>query len=171
MSLGSSDKVTGQQFLPSFASSVLRSLAFTHEDQSIVVSGYHGSDKNKLSCDLLHALLTHLEQQTSPLGSAVLVVSELLDYLIHSDKDDAAGSVLINTFFIDPANLILSSASVSCLLLGTSCISHYKVNVLYLNYIGMHILLIGVSQSKWTQPCGNVPCQIRDAVRAYSASQ
>lgn len=127
MSLGSSDKITGQQFLPSFASSVLRSLAFTHEDQSIVISGFHGSDKKKLSHDLLHALLTHLEQHASPLGSAVLVVSELLDYLCHSDQDNGAGSVLINTLFINPANLSLPAASVSCLLLGTSCISHYKV--------------------------------------------
>lgn len=128
MSLGPSNKVTGPQFLPSFASSVLRCLAFTHEDQSILINGSHGTDKTTLSNDLLAALLVHLEQQLPSLGSSLLLVSELLDYLSHSDEEDCFnGAVLVTMLFISPTNLMLTAANVSCLLLDTSTISHYKV--------------------------------------------
>lgn len=127
MSLGPSNKITGPQFLPSFASSVLRSLAFTKEDQSILISGYHGADKKTLSYDLLSALLTHLEQHLPNLGSSILVVSELLDYLSHSDEESCGGTVCVTTLFINPTNLVLTAANISCLLLDTSLVSQYKV--------------------------------------------
>lgn len=128
LSLGPSNKITGPQFIPSFASSVLRSLAFTGEDQSILISGYHGMDKKTLSTDLLAAVLQHLEQQPHSVGSALVLVSELLGYLSHSDEEDCcSGAVLVTTLFISPTNLTLTAANVSCLLLDTSTISYYKV--------------------------------------------
>ena len=94
---------------------------------SILISGCHGTDKKKLSCDLLSALLTHVEQQIPSLGSAILVVSELLDLLTNSDEDESSGGVCVTTLSINPASLVLTAAHVSCLLLDTSCLSHYKV--------------------------------------------
>lgn len=127
MSLGPSNKITGPQFVPSFASSVLRSLAFTHEGQSILISGYHGMDKKTLSNDLLGALLSHVEQQIPSLGSSVVMVSELLGYLSYSDENNPCGAVLVTTLFINSTNLMLTAARVSCLLLDTKMVSLYKV--------------------------------------------
>ena len=125
MSLGPSNKITGPQFLPSFASSVLRSLAFSQEDQSILISGYHGFDKRVLFHDLLGCLLGHVEQQMPSVGLSVLMVSELLGYLCHSN--DYGGAVVVTTLFINPKNLMFTAAKVSCLLLDTSMASRYKV--------------------------------------------
>lgn len=124
LSLGSS-KITEPQFLPSFASSVLRSLAFSCEDQSVLISGYN---KTKLSYDLLSAMLNLLEQQPSGLGSSILLVNELLDYLIHTAGDGCGRAVVATTLVVSPASLVLTAASVSCLLLDTSHVSYYKVH-------------------------------------------
>lgn len=128
LSMGPSNKITGPQFLPSFASSVLRSLASTREDQSILISGYHGTDKKTLSYDLLGDILSHVEQQLPSLGLSVLMASELLGYLSHGDEGDpCGGAVVVTTLSINPTNLMLTAANVSCLLLDTNLVSHYKV--------------------------------------------
>lgn len=129
LSFGPSNKITGSQFLPSFASSVLRSLAFSHEDQSILISGYHGADKRALSYDLLGALLSHVEPRHQTLSSFVILVNELLDYLCYSDENEPAcgGAVVVTTLHIEPTTLMLTAANVSCLLLDTNLVSHYKV--------------------------------------------
>lgn len=127
LSLGPSNKITGPQFLPSFASSVLRSLAFSFEDQSILISGHQTRDKNKLCYDLLSALLSHLEQQPSVLAASVLVAVELLDYLCSSVQDECGRAVMVHTLVVSPANLALNAARISCLLLDTSAVSQFKV--------------------------------------------
>jgi hypothetical protein len=129
LSLGSSNKITASQFLPSFASSILRSLAFSREDQSILVSGYHGLDKKALSYDLLSALLSHVEQQSASLGASVLIMSELLGYLSHGSHDSnvCGGAVVVTTLFITSTTLMLTAARLSCVLLDTSKVSSYKV--------------------------------------------
>ena len=129
MSLGPSSASIGPQFLPSFSSSVLRSLAFTQEDQSIIVSGYYGTGKKKLARDCLSALLAHLEpQQTQSLNLSILLVSDLLDLLTNSDEDESSGAVLITSLLVSPTNLVLTGATVSCLLLDTSSVLHLKVS-------------------------------------------
>lgn len=128
LSLGPSSASIGPQFLPSFSSSVLRSLAFTQEDQSIIVSGYYGTGKKKLARDCLSALLAHLEpQQTQSLNLSILLVSDLLDLLTNSDEDESSGAVLITSLLVSPTNLVLTGATVSCLLLDTSSVLHLKV--------------------------------------------
>lgn len=122
--------IEGPQFLPSFASSVLRSLAFTCEDQSILISGYT-SGKTKLSYDLLSAVLTHLEQQPSSLALSILVASELVDYLSASDSAESqcGRSVIVTTLAVNPSSLVLTGATISSLLLDTSHVTHFKVHL------------------------------------------
>lgn len=127
LSLGPSNTITGPQFLPSFASSVLRSLAFSFEDQSILISGHKTSDKSKLCYDLLSSLLTHLEQSPSALAASILVAVELLDYLCSSADDECGRAVMVSTLTVSPANLTLNAARISCLLLDTSPVSQFKV--------------------------------------------
>lgn len=120
--------IEGPQFLPSFASSVLRSLAFTCEDQSILISGYT-SGKTKLSYDLLSAVLTHLEQQPSSLALSILVASELVDYLSDSAESQCGRSVIVTTLAVSPSSLVLTGATISSLLLDTSHVTHFKVHL------------------------------------------
>ncbi len=157
MSLGPSNKITGPQFLPSFASSVLRSLAFTRQDQSILISGYHGADKKKLSYNLLSALLTHLEEQIPSIGPSLLVVSELLNFLSHSDEEECGGAVLVTTLFISPTNLTLTAANVSLLLLDTHSVSRYKVSWPLLRKEDAYVGGAGLSAKKWIQSCRIFP--------------
>lgn len=126
LSLGPSNKIKGPQFLPSFASSVLRSLAFSFEDQSILICGHNASDKSKLCCDLLSSLLTHLERSAS-LGASVLLALELLDYICASAEDECGRAVIVSTLVVNGANLTLQAARMSCLLLDTSSVSQFKV--------------------------------------------
>lgn len=127
MSLGPSNIITGPQFLPSFASCVLRSLAFSFEDQSILISGHQTSDKSKLCYDLVSSLLTHLEQFPSALAPSVLVAIELLDYLCSNAEDGCGRAVIISTLIVSPASLTLNAAKVCCLLLDTSSVVQFKV--------------------------------------------
>lgn len=128
LSLGPSNKIKGPQFLPSFALSVLRSLAFSFEDQSILICGHQTSDNTKISYDLLSSVLTNLDH-SSGLSASVLVAFELLDYLSSSAKDDLGRALVVITLTVNPANLSLNGASMSSLLLDTSRISHFKVGL------------------------------------------
>lgn len=127
LSLGPSDTITGSQFLPSFASSVLRSLAFSCEDQSILISGHGTSDKSKLCYDFLSTLLYQLEQRPSTLASSFLVAVELLNVLCSSDEYGCGRAVVVYTVIADPSTLSLTAGRMCALLLDTSTISRYKV--------------------------------------------
>ena len=127
LSLGPPEKIRSSHFLPSFASSVLRSLAFTHEDQSILISGCCGIDKKKLFSNLLSEVLTHVEQPDQTLGSSILLANQLLDLLTNSDQDESSGAAVVTSLSIAPAGLVLTAACMSCLLLDTSSVSNYKV--------------------------------------------
>ena len=115
-----------QLFLPSFTSSVLRSLVFSCQDQSILVSGYHTRGNQVLSYQLLSALMEQVEQHPLNLAPSVLLASELLDFLCCS-KDECGGAVVVVTVTIRPEVLTLTSAHFSCLLLNTSQLCMYKV--------------------------------------------
>ena len=127
LSLGPSDTITGSQFLPSFASSVLRSLAFSCEDQSILISGHQTSDKSKLCYDFLSTLLYQLEQKPSTLASSFLVAVELLNILCSSDEYGCGRAVVVYTVIANPSTLGLVAGRMCALLLDTSTISCYKV--------------------------------------------
>lgn len=154
MSLGPSGASIGPQFLPSFSSSVLRSLAFTQEDQSIIVSGYYGTGKKKLARDCLSALLAHLESQTQSLGLSILLVSDLLDLLTNSDHDESSGALLVTSLLVSPTNLVLTGAAVSCLLLDTSSVVHLKVSGKESSILFLAWICLGVLSERWAQTCG-----------------
>ncbi len=125
LSLGPSSKISGPQFLPSFASSVLRSAAFSCQDQSIIISGYHG--KQNLSKNLLSSLLSSLEEESAS-SSTVTMASELLECLTYTSGDLGARAVLVTTLVLNPKNLTLISARFFCLLLDTSQLRNFEVS-------------------------------------------
>lgn len=125
LSLGSSSKVAGPQFVPSFASSVLRSLAFSCQDQSVLINGYHTSEKNKLANSLLSNLMALLEYQ--PTMSSVTVASELIDHLSCCEADNGLKAVVTKTLIVHPYSLGLKGAHFSCLLLDTSNLAGFEV--------------------------------------------
>ena len=119
-------EITEPQFLPSFASSVLRSVAFSHQDQTILVSGHHASGKTNLTNSLLSCLLTHLEHSID-VASAITTAVKLLDCLSCTADDGRTRAVIVTTMVVIPDNLALIGAKFSCLLLDTSNLGHFKV--------------------------------------------
>lgn len=106
---------------------MLRSLAFSCEDQSILINGYYSCDKSKLSHDLLSALLSSLEQQSSGLGSSILLADELLSWLTLDIVEKCDRAVVVSSLNVNPKDLLLTRGSFSCLLLDTSHVSSFKV--------------------------------------------
>ena len=126
LSLGPCSKMTGPQFLPSFASSVLRSLAFSCQDQSILVNGHHESGTTQLTSDLLSSLLLNLDDQFN-LGPLIDVGTELLDFMIHTAHDQRSRAVAVTTLVVTPESLVLRSAQFSSLLLDTCDLDQFEV--------------------------------------------
>lgn len=127
MSLRASNETSSPHlFLSSFTSSVLRSLVFSCEDQSILINGPHPSDNHALAQHLLTALFKHLDSQSQSIGQSMTLAGELLTFLCGSEGA-CGGAVVVMAATVHPTTLTVPAAMLSCLLLDTSCLTTYTV--------------------------------------------